>query len=85
LKKRPNFCFLAMQIAAATASPMTTEERWPAAPSSVSPSGFAVRRRPGYDTSSGCEDFGNTLAADGVPGFTARSRHGNAQVWARAD
>jgi porin len=39
----------------------------------------------GYDTSSGYQDFGNALAAASVPGFTARSRRGNAQVWALAD
>jgi porin len=39
----------------------------------------------GYDTSSGYQDFGNTLAAASVPGFTARSRRGNTQFWALAD
>ena len=39
----------------------------------------------GYDTSSGYEDFGNELAATGVPGFTAKSRSGNTQMWVLAD
>ncbi len=39
----------------------------------------------GYDTSSGYKDFGNVLAEDGVPGFGARTRTGNTQVWALAD
>jgi porin len=39
----------------------------------------------GYDTSSGYQDFGNALAAAGVPGFTTRSRRGNTQFWALAD
>jgi porin len=39
----------------------------------------------GYDTSSGYKDFGNVLAADGVPGFADRSRTGNTQFWALAD
>ena len=39
----------------------------------------------GYDTSSGYEDFGNELAAAGIPGFTTKSRSGNTQVWALAD
>jgi porin len=39
----------------------------------------------GYDTSSGFEDFGNALAAAHVPGFTAKSRSGNTQVWVLAD
>jgi porin len=38
-----------------------------------------------YDTSSGYMDFGDELAAARVPGFTARSRSGNTQVWALAD
>jgi porin len=38
-----------------------------------------------YDTSSGYEDFGNELAAAHVPGFAAKSRSGNTQVWALAD
>jgi porin len=53
---------------------------------------FGADKRPGhykigagYDTSSNYEDFGNALAAAGVPGFTARSRRGNTQVWALAD
>jgi len=39
----------------------------------------------GYDTSSGYKDFGNVLAADGVPGFSPRVRTGNTQFWALAD
>jgi porin len=39
----------------------------------------------GYDTSPGDQDFGNVLAADAVPGFSARSRRGNTQFWALAD
>jgi porin len=39
----------------------------------------------GYDTSAGYQDFGNVLAAAPVPGFMARTRHGNTQVWALAD
>jgi porin len=39
----------------------------------------------GYDTSSGHQDFGNVLAAQGVPGFTAKSRSGATQFWALAD
>jgi len=39
----------------------------------------------GYDTSGGYQDFGNALAAAGVPGFTQRSRRGNTQFWALAD
>jgi porin len=39
----------------------------------------------GYDTSSGYKDFGNVLATDGVPGFSARTRTGNTQFWALAD
>jgi porin len=39
----------------------------------------------GYDSSAGYQDFGNALAAASVPGFTARSRRGNTQLWALAD
>jgi porin len=39
----------------------------------------------GYDTSSNFKDFGNPLAAAGVPGFNTRSRGGNSQYWALAD
>jgi porin len=39
----------------------------------------------GYDSSSGYEDFANALAAQSVPGYIARSRTGNTQVWALAD
>jgi porin len=39
----------------------------------------------GYDTSSGYEDFGDTLAKAAVPGFSVRSRSGNTQFWALAD
>jgi porin len=39
----------------------------------------------GYDSSSGYKDFANVLAADSVPGYTARTRTGNTQVWALAD
>jgi porin len=39
----------------------------------------------GYDTSSGYKDFGNVLAADGVPGFAPRVRTGNTQIWVLAD
>jgi porin len=39
----------------------------------------------GYDSSSGYKDFANVLAADGVPGYIARSRTGNTQVWALVD
>ena len=39
----------------------------------------------GYDTSSGYNDFGNTLAAAKVPGFTTQSRTGNTQVWGLVD
>jgi porin len=39
----------------------------------------------GYDSSSGYKDFANVLAADGVPGYVARSRTGNTQVWALFD
>ena len=53
---------------------------------------FGADKRPGhyklgagYDTSSGHQDFGNGLAADGVPGFTAKARTGATQVWALAD
>ncbi len=38
-----------------------------------------------YDTSSGYEDFGNSLAAAGIPGYAKTSRSGNTQVWALAD
>jgi porin len=37
------------------------------------------------DTSSGYQDFGNTLAMAGVPGYATSSRSGNTQVWALAD
>jgi porin len=39
----------------------------------------------GYDTSSGHQDFGNVLAAEGVPGYAAKVRTGALQVWALAD
>jgi porin len=39
----------------------------------------------GYDTSPGHQDFGNGLAAEGAPGFTAKVRSGATQVWALAD
>ena len=39
----------------------------------------------GYDSSSGYQDFANVLAADGVPGYVARTRTGNTQVWALVD
>ncbi len=39
----------------------------------------------GYDTSGGHQDFGNVLAAYGVPGFTTKVRSGAAQVWILAD
>ena len=39
----------------------------------------------GYDTSPGYQNFANGLAAAFVPGFTARSRRGNTQLWALAD
>lgn len=39
----------------------------------------------GYDTSSTFKDFTNVLAADGVPGFTARMHTGNFQGWALFD
>jgi porin len=39
----------------------------------------------GYDSSPGYQDFGNALAAAGVPGYTLHSRRGNTQVWALAD
>jgi porin len=39
----------------------------------------------GYDTSPGHKDFGNVLAAQGVPGFTTIVRKGAVQEWALAD
>jgi porin len=39
----------------------------------------------GYDTSGGYKDFGNVLAAAGVPGFVKTVRTGNTQVWFLAD
>jgi porin len=39
----------------------------------------------GYDTSSGHQDFGNVLAAQGVPGYSTRVRKGATQEWALAD
>ena len=39
----------------------------------------------GYDTSPGHQDFGNVLAADGVPGFGRKIRSGNTQIWVLAD
>ena len=39
----------------------------------------------GYDTSGGHQDFGNGLAADGVPGFAAKVRSGALQAWVLAD
>jgi porin len=39
----------------------------------------------GYDTSGGHKDFGNGLAADGVPGFATKVRSGATQFWALAD
>jgi porin len=39
----------------------------------------------GYDDSSGYKDFGNALAASGIPGYATRSRSGNTQIWALAD
>jgi len=39
----------------------------------------------GYDSSSGYKDFANVLASDGVPGYVARTRTGNTQVWALVD
>jgi porin len=39
----------------------------------------------GYDSSSGYRDFGNVLAAEGEPGFTAKVRSGATQFWALAD
>jgi len=39
----------------------------------------------GYDTSRGHQDFGDGLAADGVPGFTPKVRSGATQLWALAD
>lgn len=39
----------------------------------------------GYDTSSNYKDFGNPLAAAGVPGYDTKTRGGNSQFWALAD
>lgn len=39
----------------------------------------------GYDTSGGHQDFGDGLAADGVPGFNPKVRSGAVQLWALAD
>jgi porin len=39
----------------------------------------------GYDTSGGHQDFGNVLAADGVPGYVAKVRTGALQIWVLAD
>lgn len=39
----------------------------------------------GYDTSSTYKDFTNSLAAAGVPGYTAQFHTGNFQGWALAD
>jgi porin len=39
----------------------------------------------GYDSSGGYQDFGNTLAQAGVPGYRTQVRTGNTQVWALAD
>jgi len=39
----------------------------------------------GYDTSSGYKDFANTLASDGVAGFSKNLRTGNTQEWLLAD
>ena len=39
----------------------------------------------GYDTSPGYKDFANVLAAASVPGYVARERRGNTQVWGLID